>query len=76
MKACILVKTVGGRFTSIANEVAGVSGIKTSFSVMGRADVVAIVDAPDLKGLSSIALKIGQIDGVAATETLIALEGA
>jgi len=41
---------------------------------MGRTDVVALLEAPDLKSISKLVLRIGGVAGVAATETLLALE--
>jgi len=74
MRACILIKAQAGKFRSVLGEISKMAGVKTAFPTMGRTDVIAIVDIADLKALSTLALKIGEIDGVAASETLVGLE--
>lgn len=74
MKACILVKTSPGKHSAVARTVSKIAGIKLVFPVLGRTDVVASAEAADLKALQKIALEIGSLKGVVATETLIALE--
>lgn len=74
MKACILVKTSPGKHNAVARAVSKIAGIKLAFPVLGRTDVVADVEAVDIKALQKIALEIGALRGVMATETLIALE--
>lgn len=74
LKACILIKTATGKFPAVAKVVPHLKGVKAAFSVMGRTDVVANVDVPDLRSLSDLALRIGKIPDVVATETLIGLE--
>jgi len=74
MKGCILIRTESGRHGEVARQVQAFSGVKAAFPVMGRTDVVALLEAPDLKSISKLVLRIGGITGVAATETLLALE--
>ena len=74
MKACILVKTKPGEYDSVARAISEFEGVKASFPVMGRTDVVVRAETADLKTLSALALKVGAVEGVYATETLIALE--
>jgi len=74
MKACILIKTEAGKHRAVAEKVSKIKNVKTSFSVLGRTDVVANVEVADLKRLSNLALEIGAVTGVVATETLIGLE--
>ncbi|MGQ9468375.1 MAG: Lrp/AsnC ligand binding domain-containing protein [Nitrososphaerales archaeon] len=74
MKACLLIKTQPAKYDQVRKKVSEIKGIKIAFSVLGRTDVVANVEATNLKELSTLALKIGSIDGVLATETLIGLE--
>ena len=71
MKACILIKTDVGAHTNVAKQVRKLKGVKAAFSVMGSTDVVASVDAKDLKELAELDLKIAGIKGINATETLI-----
>ena len=74
MKGCILIKTESGRHGGVAREVKAINGVKAAFPVMGRTDVVAVLEAPDLKSMSRLVLRIGAVAGVAAAETLLALE--
>ena len=74
MKACLLIKTQPAKYKQVTKKVKEIKGIKVAFSVLGRTDVVANVEVTSLKELSALALKIGSIDGVSATETLIGLE--
>lgn len=74
MKACILIKVEAGKHDPVAKIVAGISGVKAAFPVLGRTDVVANVEVAGLKELSTLALEIGKTTGVTATETLVALE--
>jgi DNA-binding Lrp family transcriptional regulator len=74
MKACLLVKTQPAKYDQVKKKVGEMKGIKVVFTVLGRTDVVADADVANLKDLSALALKIGSIDGVFATETLVGLE--
>ncbi|NWG09208.1 MAG: Lrp/AsnC ligand binding domain-containing protein [Nitrososphaerales archaeon] len=74
MKACLLIKTQPTKFDQVRKHVRAIKGIKVAFSVLGRTDVVANVEVTSLKELSTLALEMGSIDGVLATETLIGLE--
>jgi DNA-binding Lrp family transcriptional regulator len=72
--ACILIGCKAGRYREIAEKLNEIEGVKEVFSVHGRWDVVAEVEVEDLRELSEVALKINSLEGVRATETLIALE--
>ncbi|MGQ9719341.1 MAG: Lrp/AsnC ligand binding domain-containing protein [Nitrososphaerales archaeon] len=74
MKACLLIKTQPAKFDQVRKQVRAIKGINVTFSVLGRTDVVANVEVTSLKELSALALKMGSVDGVLATETLIGLE--
>jgi len=71
MKAAILVFTEAGKFSDVAGELKKIAGVKHTFAVAGRADVVALVEVPDLKGLSNLVLKVFRTPGVTASETLV-----
>jgi len=71
MKAAILVFTEAGKFSDVVGELKKIAGVKHAFAVAGRADVVALVEVPDLKGLSNLVLKVFRTPGVAASETLV-----
>jgi len=70
---CILVCCESGKSKSVAEEVRKVKGVKTAFATLGRWDVAAQVDVPDLKALAEIALKVHNTSGVRASETLVGM---
>lgn len=69
--ACILVCCEAGKYKNIVSEVKKIKNVKRVFGVHGRWDVIIEVEAPDLKALSEISLKLHGLEGVRATETLI-----
>jgi len=72
--ACILVSCEAGRYKEVAGKLKKTKGMKKSFGVNGRWDVVAEIEAPDLKKLGEIVLNINGTAGVKATETLVSLQ--
>ena len=73
MKACLLIRTDPGKHNDVAESIARMKGVKLAFPVLGRTDVVADVEVADSKGLTELVLKLREIDGVAASETLIGI---
>jgi len=74
VSACILIRTEHGRFEDVVRAVSQVKGVKRVFPVLGRYDVVADVEAGDMKDLGAIVLRIGRLSGVVFTETLVEIE--
>lgn len=58
----------------MADAVAKVEGVKLAFPVLGRTDVAANIEVADVKALSALMLKLREVDGITATETLVGLE--
>jgi len=73
VKAVVLIKTVVGAHSKVAASVAKVKGVQDAFPIVGRYDVVAAADVPNLKALSALAREVGGKEGVVATETLVGL---
>jgi DNA-binding Lrp family transcriptional regulator len=69
--ACILICCEAGKYKDIVSEIKKIKGVKKAFGAHGRWDVIAEVEAPDLKALSEISLKLHGLEGVKATETLV-----
>ncbi len=69
--ACILVCCEAGKYKDVASEIKKIKGVKKVFGAHGRWDVVVELEAPDLKALSEISLKLHGLAGVKATETLV-----
>ena len=74
MKACILIKVRPGRHNRVAEKVAALAGVREAFSVMGTADVVARVEVRDLKAMTALGTKVGNLSDVITTESLVAAE--
>jgi len=58
----------------VAEKIAELAGVSEAFSVMGTADVVARVEVRDLKAMTALGTKIGNLKDVITTETLVAAE--
>ncbi|MEM3061713.1 MAG: Lrp/AsnC ligand binding domain-containing protein [Candidatus Bathyarchaeia archaeon] len=71
VSACILVCCEPGKYLEVAEKLREVKGVVRAFSTSGRWDVIAEVEAPDLKALTEVALKINALTGIRATETLM-----
>lgn len=74
-KAYILVEALPGRAIELTNNIKGLAGVKTVHLVTGPYDVIAFVEAPDLKSLGDFIVKKIQATGcVARTLTCITVE--
>jgi len=71
VSACILICCGPGKYPDVAKKVKEVKGVVRAFSTSGRWDVIAEVEAADLKALTKAALRINGLAGVRATETLV-----
>jgi DNA-binding Lrp family transcriptional regulator len=72
MVGLVLLRLEAGKEESVLAKIRNVKGVKKVQAVFGRWDIVATVEAPDLKVLTSLVIKnIRAIDGVSATETLV-----
>jgi DNA-binding Lrp family transcriptional regulator len=74
LKACVLIKVRPGHHDRVAQKVVPLPGVREAFSVMGTADVVVRVEVKDLRALTALGTKIGNVQDVITTETLIAAE--
>ncbi|MCX8205005.1 MAG: Lrp/AsnC ligand binding domain-containing protein [Candidatus Nezhaarchaeota archaeon] len=74
IRACMLIRSERGRFREVAERVKQFKEVKDAFTVLGRYDVVADLEAEDFKELSSVALRIGRLAGVVFTETLVEVQ--
>ena len=74
-RAYILIEALPGKALELMNNIKNVAGIKTVHLVTGPYDVIAFVEAADLKALGDIIVKKIQATGfVARTLTCIAVE--
>lgn len=72
VQAYVLIRTRAGKAREVAEGIAKVAGCKSVCTVTGRYDVIALLEAEDLKGLGDLILqRIHTIDGVERTETAL-----
>jgi len=71
VSACVLIRTLHGKFGEVVEMIRQVKGVKRAFPVLGRYDVVADVESANLSDLGSAVLRIGRMAGVVFTETLV-----
>jgi len=71
VKACLLIKAVPPKCDNLLSEISQVRGVKKTFLVYGRADLVVFMEAIDFDGILDIIARIHLMDGVRSTETLI-----
>jgi len=74
LKACVLIKVRPGHHYRVAEKISTLQGVKEAFPVMGTADVAVSVEVRDLRALTALGTKIGNLHDVITTETLIAAE--
>ncbi len=73
--AYILIEALPGKAIELTNLIKEMKGIKTVHLVTGPYDVIAFVEAPDLKSLGELIVKKIQATGfVARTLTCIIVE--
>ena len=73
--AYILIEALPGKGIELKNTIKSLKGVKTVQLVTGPYDVIAFVEAPDLKSLGEVIVKKIQATGaVARTLTCITVE--
>ncbi len=72
IQAYVLIRTHPGKARNVAEAIAKIAGCRSVCAVTGRYDVIALLEAEDLKGLGDLILqKVHTIDGVERTETAV-----
>ena len=74
LSACILIRTVHGMYEKVVEFLNQLEGVERVFPVLGRFDVVADVEASGFQALGSTIMKMGRINGVVFTETLVEIK--
>ena len=70
MEALVFIRVDPGKSLDVAEAVKGVEGVKEAYAVTGRFDVVAKVEAADVKAMGeTVVTKIQKVAGVRSTET-------
>jgi len=76
MKAYVEIKVEpGSNIHSLLSVMRTIEGVREAFAVTGHTDIVASVEANDLKGIADVVTqRIHAIRGVASTETMVCVE--
>jgi uncharacterized protein with GYD domain len=74
LSACVLIRTVHGRFEDVVRSIRQLMGVKRVFPTLGRYDVVVDLEVADSEELGGAVLRIGNIAGVVFTETLAEIQ--
>jgi DNA-binding Lrp family transcriptional regulator len=72
MVAGVLINTNPAKTKQIYDQINSLEGVANITAVFGRFDLVVMIRALDLDAGSKIITKIREIEGITATETLIA----
>jgi len=71
--AVVLIRAAREKIQAAAREVAGIDGVAEVYSVSGDWDLVAIVRVAEWERIADVvADRLGQIDGIDKTYTLVA----
>ena len=77
MEAIVYIRTDPGKALALLNQMKEIEGIKFAAATTGRFDIVARIEAEDLKALGeTIVSKIQGLEGVRYTETSAIVERA
>jgi DNA-binding Lrp family transcriptional regulator len=73
-QAVILIEIAVGKTKEVAESLKGVAGIQSTFLVTGPYDVIAVIEAPDMRGIGNLVEeKIHSLSGVTRTVTCVAM---
>ena len=72
MVAGVLINTEPAKTKQIYDQINSLEGVANITAVFGRFDLVVMIRALDLDAGSKLIAKIREIEGITATETLIA----
>jgi DNA-binding Lrp family transcriptional regulator len=72
VRAYVLINIEPGKTEDVVRLVRSVENVRFSFLVAGRYDMIASIEAKDMKDISDIVCsKIRSIQGISKTETLL-----
>jgi uncharacterized protein with GYD domain len=74
LSACVLIRTVHGRFEDVVEFLSRLDGVKRIFPTLGRYDVVVDLEVSDINALDATVLRMGKFAGVVFTETLAEIQ--
>jgi DNA-binding Lrp family transcriptional regulator len=75
MRAYVFISVAAGKSAEVAKVLAEIPGVKSADSCWGRPDIIAQVEAADLKELNTLVLsQIQKVEGIESTDTRIVIE--
>ena len=74
VSACVLVRSQRGTYDEVVDRIKQLKGVNRVFPVLGRFDVVADVEAPNVSVLGDTIIRMGRLAGVIFTETLVEIQ--
>jgi len=74
LSACVLIRTVHGRFEDAVETLGRVKGVKRIFPTLGRFDVVVDLEVTDVEELGAAIVRMGNFASVVFTETLVEIQ--
>lgn len=75
MKAYVFINVAPGKSTDVVRQLQAIEGMKSADTCWGLPDIVALVQAPDMKALQDLVLnKVQKVPGVGQTDTHIVWE--
>lgn len=73
--AYVLIEAAADKTKNVLGKLSKVKGVKSFHAVTGPYDVIAVIEAEDIKAIGEVVLsKIRTIDGVVKTITCVAVE--
>ena len=73
-KACVLIRVRPGQHYQVAKQIASFEGVRSAFAVVGAADVIVRIEVQGMRELTALGTKIGDLEDVITTETLVSAE--
>jgi len=73
-KACVLIRVRPGQHYQVAKQIASFEGVRAAFAVVGAADVIVRIEVQGMRELTALGTKIGDLEDVITTETLVSAE--
>jgi len=71
ISACMLIEASPGKVETVLDRVKKVRSVRKAFTVFGRFDVVAFIEAQDYEAVRELSLTVNAIEGVEETETVV-----
>lgn len=75
MKAYVFINVAPGKSSDVVSQLRSIGGVRSADTCWGLPDIIALVEAADMRGLQELVLdKIQKVAGINQTETHIFLQ--